>query len=169
MSEENEISAARLDVIHPASIAFADAVNNETYQLHKRSQKYNVKMAARIAELAKGMETIMNLYDIKGSDPLSILSFLQQLKKARYSNGISKSVAMWLLFFFMTKFPAILLSIRMTPKKDSGDYLDRCRVAKEQERTKEYVEAVHYLLKLYATDVVNARAAAEIETLERRP
>lgn len=57
-SGENGMPAPKLDVIHPINVPFADAVNYETYPVHNRSQEYNGKLAARIANVAKRTESI---------------------------------------------------------------------------------------------------------------
>lgn len=58
-------------------VAFADVVNYKIFWLRNRSQKYNWKIKARTAKLAKRMETIMKPYKFEDSGPVTILSFLE--------------------------------------------------------------------------------------------
>lgn len=60
-------------------------------------------MAARTAKLAKRMETIRQPYVFDDRNPVAILSFLGQFKKACDSNGVSKDASMWLLQFYLSK------------------------------------------------------------------
>lgn len=118
-------------MIHPVNVVFANAVNYRTYRLQIRSRKHSGKIGARTAKLTKRMVTITKPYKFKDSDPVTILSFLGQLKRACASNGVSKGVVMWLFHFFMAKSPVPSLTNRMTPRKDHGDKSDGRRGIEE--------------------------------------
>lgn len=86
-------------MIHPVNVAFTDTVNYRTYRLHNHSQKYDENMAGRTAILAKRMETILKFDEIGNLDPVTVLVFLGQLKRACNADGVSEFVAVWLLHF----------------------------------------------------------------------
>lgn len=81
LNQEDDISAPRLDLIHPVNVTFADAVNYSTNWLYNRSQKYNEKMEAWTAKPAYRMETIMKPYKCRDSNQVTILSFLGQFRE----------------------------------------------------------------------------------------
>lgn len=97
------MSASKLHVIHPVKAAFAYDIDYRTYRFYNYSQKYNVKMAARTAKLAKRVETIIKPYKFENLDPVTILLFLGQFKRASDSSGILEEIAMWLFPFYMAK------------------------------------------------------------------
>lgn len=135
-SGEDEGSDSNLDVLYSTDVSFVDAVGFWPYRLHDRSQKNSVKMAVRTSELTRRMETITESYKFGDLDPVTILSILKQVKRAADSNRVSKVEAMWFLSFYMATFSAILLIVRMTPRKDSGDYIIKWRgVERLQSRT----------------------------------
>lgn len=104
-------------------------------------------MPAWTSKLKKRMKTAMKTYKFESLDPVTILSFLEQLKTACYSNEVSEGVAMWLLYHFMAKSSAASLATWMTPSMDTAN----CQ------------------LSTSATDHLVSKAAAETETFKRRP
>lgn len=99
-------------------MAFDDTLDYRKYRLLNCSLRYNGKMAMGTTKLAKRIEIIMKTYRFQDSDPVTILSFMGQCKKACDSNRVSESAAMWPQPFFMTKSPATSLTSRLTLRKD---------------------------------------------------
>lgn len=115
------------------------------------------------------MQTVMKPYKFEDSDQVKILSFPGQFKRACDSNGVLEGLAMWLLSFFMAKSPAASLTAEVTSEKDPGDYFDRCRGVKRQERIYAYFKVANYRLSSYATKDVIAKAAADTGIFKQRP
>lgn len=93
LSSENKPIKIKLQVIQSVNVAFTDASNYRTYHLYICSLRYDGKIAARTAKLAKRMEMIMKSYKFEDSDSVMILSFLGQFRRACDSDEISESVA----------------------------------------------------------------------------
>lgn len=102
-------------MINPVNAACPEALDYRTYRPHKRSLRYNGKMATGMAKMAKRVESIMKPYRFNASNPVTVLSYLRQYKRACDSNEVLERVAMWALPFFMAKPPAVFLIIRLTP------------------------------------------------------
>lgn len=76
-------------------------------------------MAARTANSAKRMETIIKTYMCDHHNSVTILSFIEQLKKTGCFNVVSEGVAMYLLPLFRAKCPAALSIFRLITKERS--------------------------------------------------
>lgn len=113
------------------------------------------------------METIIKLYRFYCSDPVTVLSFLEQFKTTSGSNEVSESVAIWHLPFFKAKAPAASLSIRLTPIKDFGTLAIVRRSIEEQKLLYTYAKIVEYFQLLSATDDVIIEAAPRIKSFKK--
>lgn len=96
MNSNHEVqrTAPKLTVVHSVIVAFAEAPEYKTYWLHNRFLNYKGKTEARTAKLAKHMETIMKPYRFENGNPVTVLLFLRQFKRACDSNGVSESATM---------------------------------------------------------------------------
>lgn len=166
---ESLLRAPQLPVIHPLDVAFSNDVDYRTYHLHIESLRYNGKMAACTAKLAKRMEKITYLLDSIKTIRWWYCHFLGQFKKVCDSHVLSESVARWLLLFFMGKSPAASLTIRLILRKN----IDAPAIVRQgigrQERMCTDVKAVGYLVYSYATNDVITKAASKMESLMRFP
>lgn len=108
----------------------------------------------------------MKSHEYEILDLVSIMSFLGQFKGACDSCRVPERVAILLLSFFMTTSTAMLLAIRMIPRKDTPDNMKIDRRVEGQEHIHACAEAVNDLLNSFATDDTVTNAAAEIEAFE---
>lgn len=157
-SNEEQLKAPKLQVIHPMNVAYAGALDYRTFRSHSHSFRCNGNVAERTVKLAKCMGKIVKPYKFDSSSA-SILSSLEQFKRACDSNGVLEGVAVLLLSYFMAMAPAALSIIRLTPRKNEDDLTKVRGEIEGQEHTYMYVEAVSYLLVSYATDDKIAKVA----------
>lgn len=113
--------APKLKVLHATDSQFRNVVNYKTYHLINLDQNSNGKLAARTGKYAKRMETMMKVYKFDDKDPITILRFLAQFKRACDAIGVSKGTALWIMPTFMKDGPAFSLTVRMTPHGDGDD------------------------------------------------
>lgn len=83
-----------ISVIHPVHVSLADSLDYRTYRLHNRSPRYARKFAASTSKLDKQMKRFMKPYKLADYDPVTILSFLGNFKRACDSNRVSEVVTM---------------------------------------------------------------------------
>lgn len=151
-SEESNMSAPKLNMTYLIIVAFADNVSHKIYRVDNWFKVYDEEMTARTARFEKRAETIIKPSKFGNSDPMMILPFSGQVRRACNSNGVSKTVAMWLLPFFAAMLLTALLAVQVMPRKEPGGDVDRLHglqevlVGKGQECIYAYVEAVWYLL-----------------------
>lgn len=88
LTDEEQLKAPQLSIIHHVRATFADALGFCTYRLHNRSLRCNGKVAARTTSFDKRMETIRGRYWFDDGNPVAKLSFLAQFKGACDSNKI---------------------------------------------------------------------------------
>lgn len=131
-SEENEVSATKLTMIHLVNVFYAHAESSRTCQLHNCFKTYSRKMAARIAKLAKSMRTIIKTSKLKYSDAFKVMSVQKIFRKVCCSNGVLEDVTKWSLPFIMAEPPTATVTISPTLWEDVRDKMDGRRGVEEQ-------------------------------------
>lgn len=86
-----------------------------------------------------------------------------QFKRVCDSNGDSKSIAMWLLPFFMAESPAASVNIHLTSRKNVDASAIISRKIERQERICSYIEIVIYPRDAFPTGNVIVKEVLEIE------
>lgn len=105
--------------------SFAYAVDYRIYRLENRAQRYDLKIALRIAKLVEKLRFEVNGTNFDDIDPISNLAFLKKFCDACHSIGIHKGVAMWLMSYIMTKPALSALESRFSSKKNLCDWSAR--------------------------------------------
>lgn len=162
MGSKDKPNGINLLAIHPVTLVFADVLDYGSCRLHNRSLRCYGMMEARLANLAKRMENILKPYAFTDSDSTTVLSFLSQFESACSSNRVLEGIAVCVLPFFLSDYSAASLNIILTFTNSIDAPLLVRRGTEGQEYIYMFIDAVNYLLNLYATDDVLAKAATEI-------
>lgn len=72
------------------------------------------------------------------------------------------------LSFFVAKAPVAFLTNRLAQRKDLENNLEERLSVEKQKHVYAYVEPANFVLNLYATDDVIAKATAKVEAFEQR-
>lgn len=107
----------------------------------------------------------MKVNELVYKDPILVLRFLAQLKKACDSNGVFKGMVLFVLTKYMKDAPASSLKVEITPHKDDETTYRLPKTGEEQVFT--YVEAMPFFLNSYATESNIAKAKTNIAYLKR--
>jgi hypothetical protein len=74
----------------------------KTYRLRNQSQKFTTKMQKELSRIALRMKThIADDQKFSGTDPVSIIRFLEEFKEACDHNGLSEGAALHLFQYFI--------------------------------------------------------------------
>lgn len=92
-------------------MAIGDAFDYRTYILRSHFLRYNGKLLARKDRFLKRTETIIKTYQFDKVNSDMVLSFPKPFKRAHDFMGVQKSVSVWLLPFFIAKFPEVSITI----------------------------------------------------------
>lgn len=99
----------------------------------------------------------MKPHIFNGTDPITILNFLQVFKTACNTNGLHEGAATCMFQFYLKEPVRALLSARIrTTSRDKSS---------RQGKLSTYFQLVPYLFKAYATDDVIAEAEAELRKI----
>lgn len=90
-------------------------------------------------------------------DPISILTFLKKIRRARKSIGLHEAAVTRLFSYFMKKPESLSLEARLSPKMRYGKGL-------HDKRLFSYLEIINYTSARYATDDNMARAIKDLES-----
>jgi hypothetical protein len=121
------------------SVSLRAALSYRTYRLNNRSQKFSNALSKDLSKISKRMTThIPDDQRFDGSDPVSIIKFLEDFKEACDHNGVSEGAAMHLFQYFLlnTAKKSLQLHFRSTMSASSNSYCG----------------AIHFLLTTYAAE-----------------
>ena len=121
------------------SVSLRAALSYRTYRLNNRSQKFSNALSRNLSKISKRMTThIPDDQRFDGSDPVSIIKFLEDFKEACDHNGVSEGAAMHLFQYFLlnTAKKSLQLHFRSTMSASSNSYCG----------------AIHFLLTTYAAE-----------------
>jgi hypothetical protein len=119
------------------SVSLRAALSYRTYRLNNRFQKFSNTLSKDLSKISKRMTThIPDDQRFDGSNPVSIIKFLEDLKEACDHNGVSEGAAMHLLQYFSlnTAKKSLQIHFRSTMSASFNSYC----------------EARHFLLTTYA-------------------
>lgn len=94
ISRDADDRASELDLLHATYTHFRKVASDKTYFLLDKLQIYYKKMAARTCKYEKRMKAMMNAYESDDKEPIMVLRFLVQSKKACSSKGVSEGKAL---------------------------------------------------------------------------
>lgn len=149
-------SRGRLTVIRPTLEIFRNAVNYKSYRLIKRSANYQDSGHSRIARLERKMKVQMGEHRFNGSDPITILDFLDRFRETCDKHSVSEGLAMWCFQYFLGGSARALLTSRLTGKSLA---IDSCK----RETLRSYPEVVNFLLQTYATEDAMCEALEDVQ------
>jgi hypothetical protein len=121
------------------SVSLRAALSYRTYRLNNISQKFSNALSKDLSKISKRMTThIPDDQRFDGSDPVSIIKFLEDFKEACDHNGVSEGAAMHLFQYFLlnTAKKSLQLHFRSTMSASSNSYCG----------------AIHFLLTTYAAE-----------------
>lgn len=144
----------------PIKESFAKTVGYRTYGPQNRSQRYDTKIASRIAKLVEWFRSLLSETDFDDIGPISILLFLKNFCDACGSIGIYEGASMWLIFYSMKKPTSSSLEVLLSPK-------ETCTPSLHGERLPSYVEVVNCLLTAYATDDIITHAIKKLKSYKQ--
>lgn len=152
----------KLKVLQLVKDKFMAAMDNFTYHLEDKSQKYDCNAARRILKWSKGLTVQMKSQTSGVAEPKTVLSFLNDLKLTCDKNGEHKGVAMWLIHLLM--------------KKPASAVLKGCPCLKPMKKRQKmegtlarYFQVVNYLLPSYLMDNVIAETDVEMNRSKQPP
>lgn len=96
------------------------------------------------------IKIMMKAYTVDDEDPITILDFLAQFKRACDASGVSEEVAVWIMRTFIKDGPTSSLTAQMASHGDGDSAFLLPKARGEQIST--YVEAFNILLKLILCD-----------------
>lgn len=108
------------------------------------------------------MDTVRKFYTFEDSETGIVLLYIERFKKDTTLVEYQRVYPCSVFFSRMSRSPAELPTIGMTPLENSWSNVNTFRVVDEQKRIYTYNEAVDYPLNAYAMDDVAASAAAII-------
>jgi len=172
--DERDSDGRRLRPIQPTNELFTDAVNYQTYRLTNRSKRYNSSVSKRISKMQKGMNVQLQSQKFDGTDPVTVINFLDAFQTACDTNGIHEGAAMWLFQFFLKNPAQATVKARLAAdsprkKKHRIGSSSRRHLSNETEKLCSYVEVVQFLLLTYATDEVIAEAMNDLQAFQQSP
>jgi hypothetical protein len=88
--------------VHIRNSELKDILSYKTYRLRNQSQKFTTKMQKQLSRIALRMKThIADDQKFSGTDPVSIIRFLEEFKEACDHNGLSEGAALHLFQYFI--------------------------------------------------------------------
>ena len=138
-------------MIKPLNDLFTKAVNYKTYRLERCSARYNSEVARHISRIRKKRDVQMKSHTFSGQDPIAVLGFLSRFKMACDHNGVRQGAVVWCFQFYLTGQAHALLQSRLMGNTMAVD-------AEQRDMLEIYEEVVNFLLRTYATAVVNKKA-----------
>jgi hypothetical protein len=144
-SSDDEIRVAptrfrHLKNFHIRNSELNDILSYKSYRLRNQSQKFTTKMQKQLSRVALRMKThIADDQKFSGTDPVSIIRFLEEFKEACDHNGSSEGAALHLFQYFI-----------MDPAKKSLRLFLRSKVNDKNHYS--YCGAVLFLLSTYAPE-----------------
>lgn len=138
----------------PLNELFRKAVSYKTYRLKNRDGQVNMD-TVRIDKLHRKLKVQMGSFTFDGSDPISVLGFLERFKTACNHNHVHEDAAIWLFQFFLEGQAQAMLQSRLVGSSMAID-------AKHRELLTSYPQVVNFLIRNYATDEVIAEAYNEV-------
>lgn len=126
-------------------------------------------MAVTATKIYKRIEVIVKPYRFNGSNSVTKLSFLVQLKNACDLNGVVWRYENVKFTIFIARSSAASLSIRQTPRKAFDIPAIVRHGIEEKERINTYVMAINYLSNAYSTDNVVGRLFQRMSSLGSAP
>lgn len=152
----------RLKVIYFLNGMYNTAMDNRTYRLEDKWQKYNDDVARKILKWSKPFTVHMKSQTFDVTKLITILTFHNNFKLAGNSNEVHEGAAMWLSHLFIKILAGAVVNDCTCLK------LKRKRLqAKRTIRT--YFQVVNYLLFTYVADDVVAETGAEMTTPKQVP
>lgn len=106
--------APHLKVLRPMQKSFVKAMDYSTYRLKKNFQRYNSKIASKLAKLVKKPRSQLRKTDFDEMDPTSISVFLKEFRDACDSIGIQEGIAKRFVSYFMKKPVSSSLEARLS-------------------------------------------------------
>ena len=138
----------------PLNELFRKAVSYKTYRLRNRNGSVDMD-TIRIDKLHRKLKVQMGSNTFDGSDPISVLGFLERFKTACNHNFVHEDAAIWLFQFFLEGQAHAMLQSRLVGSNMAVD-------AKHRELLTSYPQVVNFLIRNYATDEVIAEAYNEV-------
>ena len=140
------------------TVMFKKAVYFKTYRLHNRSLQYDSSVTKKLSKIRKRMEPEMRPHLFDGSDPITIIPFLEAFRDSCNVNGVHEGAALWLVGYFLRGSAKSKVTARTTSnnaKKKIGN------------RLLTYCQAIDFLLRTYATDDIIARAVDDLKSYKQ--
>lgn len=145
---------------------FFSMLNHNTYRLVNKSQLYYDKIAGPKGKKSKHPEMIVNDQELNHKEPIAVLRFLVEFKRACDSNKILECVVLRVMLLFMKDGAASNVRVQMTSYGDDGAFHRLSKAGKKQIST--HLKAIQFLLKSCAIGSGIAKAARKIATLKKK-
>lgn len=150
-------SRRNLAELNPSNSRFKRVLSYKTYRLQNRDQREGSQVCKRVASWTKRMGTSIPT-KFNGSDPISVLKFLAQFKKAADQNSISEGGARLVLPSFLAGKAALAY----------GASLQADAVNTDNGGNSTYCDAVQWLLRTYAKDRFIHQAVQGIREIRQK-
>lgn len=109
----------------------------------------------------------MKAYKFDNKNPITVLPFLAQFKRACDSNRVSEGMPLCIVPTFMKDGPVSSLTVEINLYEDDGTTHRLLKAGEKQIST--FVEDFNFLIKSYTTESNIAKATLEIAALRKTP
>ena len=143
--------------LHATNPLFKDALSYRWYRLRNVSQETSSELSTESGKAAAILRSIMKRYLFNGTNPASIMRFLQVFKRQCHSHNFYEGEAFLALLYFLTDHAsdAFNASCRFGDTSSGG--------------ISNYCDAVQFLLSLFAKDQYLDDAMDKLDAVKQRP
>lgn len=133
-----------LVVLKPVNDLFTNFVDYRQYRPLKTSERYDDDVAHEMSRMTKTVPVEMKDRMVDGRDPVSIITFLQDLKAMCDACNVHEGAVLWLFKYFLSSPVKSVTKARVTLPTDTMKPQEGCLT--------NVLAVINFLIKRYATD-----------------
>ena len=139
---------ANLKVFVPLNDWYKTACDYRTYRLDDRDKKLPKGKSEKMVRYKRRLEPVMQSRKFSGTDPVTVLSFLNWFQKACNMGEISEGIAVWCFQFCLEGQADSLIHSRLAGHDKIG------KKTRQTEKLSTYEQVVNFLIQTYVTNEV---------------